>query len=168
MMKLVYCISGVGRWQLDECQYSHLLHDYTYRQLVAPSEIQIVKNLIRGERAACKINGAVLDIPPSWIYLTTNEILFNHHVGNDPRKRLIQMATYDVPQKLAREHIAALKNRCIEVLFRKQSDKVLPEVFQHSIPMKVARVALSVLILKKFKDLTLVLLVSRTLLQRLL
>ena len=139
--------SGVGRYQLDNSHFSIYWHDVTYAKLTTNSEINIVKNALRGEPAATKIRNKTVSLPPSYGYLSSNENLWQH----------IHKTSMTLPSftggGASREHIVALKARLIECFFLRRSPNVDTDVFYYNITLEQARAALSALVLKEFKTL---------------
>lgn len=138
---------GVGRYQLDESHLSIYWHDVTYAKLTTNSEINIVKNALRGEPAATKVRNKTVSLPPSYGYLSSNENLWQH----------IHKSSMTLPSfaggGASKEHIIALKARLIECFFLRRSPNVDTDVFFYNITLEQARSALSALVLKEFKGL---------------
>lgn len=144
---------GVGRFESADHEYSFLFHDFLYAKLVSQSDISTIKNMLRSERTCVKIKDRTISLKPSYVLLTSNEVLFRHTSESEPHQ-LITYPSHTVPAKLSSEHLDSLKNRILEVYFRKQSTKVNPAVFNAEITLKHAKIALSIIVLKELKNLS--------------
>ena len=67
-------------------------------------------------------------------------------------KALILVPEHSVSEKLAREHMSAVRNRLLEIAFRRQNKKIAVETFQTDIALVHAKIALSMWVLKLMKD----------------
>ena len=146
---IAYDAQGVGRYGIDASHKSIYYHDVSFNLLTGKSEFPIVKNILRGERASVKVNKITLHLIPTYVYITSNDVLFPHFLEGSYGV-VKQLATGDTG--LENENLQALKNRIIEVRFYKKG-KVNPRVFDYDINLFQAKAALAALLLMEFKNL---------------
>lgn len=139
---------GVGRFALSPSQTALYFHDVNFAMLTAASQVQIVKNVLRGETCGTKVRNTTETIPPSYVLMCSNENLFAH----TKQGRMVTLPNYTCG-RINRENVLALKARLIECFVMKRGPAVNKDVFLYGISLEQARCALATLLFKEFKEL---------------
>jgi len=122
---------GVGRF-LTSSKSTFLLHDVDLSILYSGSDKDKLKAMSRTETITTKTNGATVSVPPTFLFVTSNQHLFCHTFIVDPKSgRLGKRAPCrsDVTVKTNDEDRLAIQSRYLECFVRNR-----PEMPPDSLP----------------------------------
>ena len=135
---------GVSRYELKPYMTGIYLNDVSFQSIMMRQNLQVIKNLLRGENTTVKTHGSTQDIGPMYCYMTSNECMFMH---TDARGRILDRVRPVCATKSNCNDIEALQCRLLEVYFYRRGQVDL-EIFSHTIAADHARVALGILVLQ--------------------
>lgn len=117
--------SGVGRFTVG-AKPVLLFHDIAIRTMVSGKDVEKIKAIARTEPAVAKVHSTTIQLPPIFLFYSSNERLLSHEFNNASPEAFLRWRTYgsqatEVGKKrVPQEHLLAIQNRFIEVFVREK------------------------------------------------
>ena len=115
--------TGVGRFNIN-AKSTILLHDCDIQRLIVGKDVDKLKCIARGEPIQAKVHSTTITIPPTFLFITSNQKILDHKFEKPPQfKRTFDTMCKSDMQPTKRIKIAdihAVQNRYIECYVRER------------------------------------------------
>lgn len=115
--------AGVGRFNIN-AKSTILLHDCDITRLIVGKDVDKLKCIARGEPIQAKVYASTITIPPTFLFITSNQKTLDHKFEKPPRnKRTFDtMCKSDLQptKRIKLSDINAVQNRYIECYVRER------------------------------------------------
>lgn len=109
---------GVGRFQVGNKPVL-MFHDISINTLALSKDTEKIKTIARTEPTISKVHSTVINLPPLFLFYSSNERLMSHRFANS--HKLMQPSSYPTQintKRCSPENLLALQNRFIEAFVR--------------------------------------------------
>ena len=115
--------AGVGRFNIN-AKSTILLHDCSINRLTIGRDVDKLKCIARGEPIQAKIHSSTTTIPPTFLFITSNQKAMDHRFAKPPKSRrtfdTLAKSDLQPTKKCQKSDIEAVQNQFIKVYVRER------------------------------------------------